>query len=99
MEYICLVPSEKAKEAERKLKEDFDIAAKQSIAIRNAETLGIKESGVIFFIRGTDEGVKRCKEILASYVKSADAKTLNLAKEKIIEDEEKAASGFGNIFG
>ncbi len=96
-EYICLV-KEGAK-AEDALRKDFDLAARQSITVRESSTLGLKTVGTIIFVRGSDEGVSKCKELLKDFVIEAKPEELEQAKKKILEGEEKALEGFGGIFG
>lgn len=100
-EFICFVKADMTKEAENKLKADFDVAAKQSITVRDASSLEIKtkQPGSFFYIRGSDEGIKRCQEILDEFVTKESDDVLGAAKKKIIEKEDAAASGFGSIFG
>ncbi|MEM5785190.1 MAG: hypothetical protein QW469_01465 [Candidatus Aenigmatarchaeota archaeon] len=100
-EYICFVKKNNVKKAEEKLRKDFDIAAKQSITIRDNISLGIKiqEEGSFFYIRGTEEGILRCRELIKEFVFELKNEILNEAKNKILEEEEKATTGFGGIFG
>lgn len=99
MEYITFIKKENASKAEEALRKDFDLAAKQSITVRDAKALGLKVDGSIFYITGSDEGVNRCKELIKSFVAKATEKDLNSAKNKIKEEEEAAAAGMGGIFG
>ncbi len=99
MEWVCFVKSGNAKKAENILRLDFDIAAKQSITVRSAEALGVKKGGSFFLVEGTDEGVARCKDLIKDFVEKASKEELESAKQKIIEEREKAACGFGGIFG
>ncbi len=101
MEYICFVKRENARKAEDALRKDFDIAARQSITIRDAAALGISAGadGSIFLISGSDDGVGKCKELLKEFVFSVDAKILEQANKKIQEEADAAASGVGGIFG
>ena len=99
MEWITFVKKESVAKAESILRNDTDFAAKESITVRDAESLGFKKDGSFFLISGTDEGIKRCKELIKEFVEEVDEKELNKAKEKIKEEEEKAAEGFGNILG
>ncbi len=98
-EYICLVKKESARKAEEALRKDFDIAARQSITARDLAALGLKGEGVVFYISGTEEGIAKCKELLKDFVTETDAKLLEQAKQKIMEEAEKAAEGMGGIFG
>ncbi len=97
VEYICLVKD--GAKAEDTLRKDFDLAARQSITVREASTLGLKATGTIIFVRGTEEGVARCKGLLKDFVIEAKPEELEQARKKILEGEEKALEGFGGIFG
>ncbi len=99
MDWVCFVRNENAKKAENTLRLDFDIAAKQSITMRSAEALGIKKNGAFFLIEGSEEGLARCKDLIKHFVEKATKEELEEAKQKIIEEREKAACGFGSIFG
>ncbi len=99
MDWVCFVRNENAKKAENTLRLDFDMAAKQSITVRSAEALGVKKGGSFLLVEGTDEGVARCKDLIKDFVEKATKEELEEAKKKIIEEREKAASGFGGIFG
>ena len=99
MEWATFVKKENVRKAEEKLKSDFNLAAKQSITIRDAKSLEIEKDGSFFIINGTEEGVAKCKELIKELVESVDEKYLKKAKEKIKEDEEKAAEAFGGILG
>ncbi|HLC50899.1 MAG TPA: hypothetical protein VJH90_00810 [archaeon] len=100
-EWMVFIKKENASKAEDALRRDFDVAARQSITIRDASVLGIKtdSSGSIFYITGTDEGVKRCQELIKGYVEKIDDSALKSAKEKMIKESESAASGMGALFG
>jgi len=99
MEWICFIKKEKVKKAEELLKKDFDVAAKESITVRDAKTLGIKKEGSFFLIRGTDHGVKYIENMLKDFVDEVDEKDLKKAREEIKKEEDAAAEGFGGIFG
>ena len=95
MEYICFVKNASA--AENAIRSDFDLAAKQSITVKDAKSLLGKEGNFIY-IQGNDEGVEKCKQILSEFVEECPEEDLKKAKEKIKEENEKAACGFGSIF-
>ncbi len=101
MELICFVKRENARKAEEALRKDFDVAAKQSITIRDAGALGVKDAGdgSFFYVTGTDEGVKRCQGLIRDFIFNVKPELLNKAKAKIKEEEDAAAAGFGGIFG
>jgi len=99
MEWITFVKKENVAKAEGILRNDTDFAAKESITVRDAKTLGFEKDGSFFLISGTDKGVERCKELIKEFVEEFNEEELNKAREKIKEEEEKAAEGFGGIFG
>ena len=98
MEWIAFVKMENVRKAEETLKNDFDVAAKQSITIRDAKSLGFNLSGRFFLIDGNDEGVKKCKELIKEFVFEIKEEELKKAREKIKQEEEAAAEGMGGIF-
>ena len=99
MEWMTFVKKENVKKAENALRMDFDVAAKQSITIKDAKSLGIKEDGCFFYISGTDEGVKKCQELIKGMTAPMNKKHLDKAKEEIKKEEDAAAEGMGGIFG
>ena len=98
MEYITFVKKENVMKADNKLKEDFDVASKQSITIRDAKALGIEKDGSFFLISGTDEGVEKCKELIKEFIEKTSEEDIKKAKEAIEKEGEAAASGMGGIF-
>ncbi len=99
MVYVCFVKSENVQKAEDALRADFDVAARQSITVRSASSLGIKREGSFFLISGSEEGVKKCQDLLKGFAEKVDEKGLKEAERKIREEQEKAVEGFGGIFG
>ncbi len=99
MEWITFVKKDDVNKAEEKLRNDTDLAAKQSITVRDAKSLDIEKDGSFFLIDGTEDGVEKCKELINEFVEEVDEEHLNKAKEKIKEEEEKAAEAFGGILG
>jgi DNA-binding protein YbaB len=98
MEWITFVKKENVRKAEEALKKDFDIAAKQSITIRDAKSIGINQDGSFFLIDGDDKGVEKCKELIKDFVFEAKQEDLKKARETIKKEEEAAAEGMGGIF-
>jgi uncharacterized protein YaaR (DUF327 family) len=99
MDWITFVKKENVNKAEEKLKMDFNIAAKQSITVRDAKSLEINKEGSFFLISGTEDGIKKCKDLIKEFIEEINEKELNKAKERIKEEEEKAAEAFGGILG
>ncbi len=98
MECMTFIKRENVRKAEEKLKSDFNLAAKQSIAIRDAKSLDIDKDGSFFLIIGTEEGLTRCKELIKEFAEDIDTKIFDKAKEKLKEEADKAAEGFGGVF-
>jgi len=98
MDWIVFVKKENARKAEERLKADFSLASKQAIGVRDAKSLGIEKEGSFFIISGTDEGVAKCKELINEFVEEIDEKYLKQANDKIREEADKAAEGFGGLF-
>jgi uncharacterized protein YaaR (DUF327 family) len=98
MEWITFVKKENAKKAEDILKGDTYLAAKESITVKDAHALDMKEEGSFFLISGTDEGVKKCKELIKEFVEKIEEEKLEEAKKKIREEEDQAAEAMGGVF-
>ena len=98
MEWITFVKKENVRKAEETLKTDFDVAAKQSITVRDAKSLGLNYDGSFFLIDGDDKGVNRCKELIKEFIFEVKKEELEKAKEKIKKEEEIATEGMGGIF-
>ena len=99
MEWITFVKKESVNKAEEKLRSDTDLAAKQSITVRDAKSLDIEKDGSFFLISGTEDGIEKCKELIKEFVEEVDKEDLSKATEKIKEEEDKAAEAFGGILG
>ena len=76
-----------------------DIVNRQSIVIRDANSLDIKEAVSYLKVEGSPEGLKRAeelaKELGLTKLKDKQAKKID---EKIKEQEDSAATGRGMIF-
>lgn len=77
-----------------------DLVSRQSILTRDAAALGIDKDVFYTKIEGSDEGLKRAKELAKELelekLSEKDAEEVNI---KIKEEEESAADGMGMIFG
>ena len=98
MKWITFVKKENVKKAEETLKSDFDVAAKQSITVRDAKALNLNYDGSFFLISGDDTGVNKCKELIKDFVAEAKKEDLDKARNLIKQEEEAAAEGMGGIF-
>lgn len=76
-----------------------DLVSRQSILIRDASALDINEDVSYVKIEGSENGLKRAKELAKELnFKKLDEKKSKKVDEKIKEQEDSAASGMGMIF-
>lgn len=93
---VFIVGSENKNKAEMLLRSD-DLISRQSITVRLATALGIKEDGYFILIDGSDESVKKAEELLKGVAEKY--KNRETVIEKIKEQEDSAIEGFGNVLG
>lgn len=75
-----------------------DLISRQTTVIRDGESLGLKDGITYVMIEGSEEALDKSKELF-SKEGIEEAEELEKAYKAIKEDEEKAASGMGTIFG
>ncbi len=76
-----------------------DLISRQSILTRDASSLDMNGDVSYVKIEGSDEGLKRAKELAKELkFKKLDKKKAEKVNEKIKEQEDSAASGMGMIF-
>lgn len=76
-----------------------DIVNRQSIVIRDANSLDIKEAVSYLKVEGSTEGLKRAEELAKELgMKKLPEKKAKMIEEKIKEQEDSAATGMGMIF-
>ncbi len=95
---LVLYLGKNGKKAEEILKKD-DICSRQSIALREASSLGIEKEGYFLFFKGDEKACERAKELLKELVTEVEKEILEKAKKAYEEESEKALQGFGGIFG
>ena len=76
-----------------------DLVSRQSILTRDSSSLNMKGEFSYIKVEGSDNGIKRAEEL----AKELELKKLNVKKakeinDKILEQEDSAASGMGMIF-
>ncbi len=96
MELVLYVASDKLEELKKKLLQDEEVS-RASITFKEAKSLGYDKDGYFCYISGTEEVVKKAKE-LATNLATQEENQEEVIK-KIKEEEEKAIEGFGGIFG
>ncbi len=76
-----------------------DVVNRQSIVIRDANSLDIKEAVSYLKVEGSPEGLKRAEELAKELeIKKLPEKKAKKIEEKIKEQEDSAATGMGMIF-
>jgi hypothetical protein len=76
-----------------------DLVSRQSIVIRDANALDIKEEVSYLKVEGSTEGLKRAEELAKELgMKKLPVKKAKTIDEKIKEQEDSAATGMGMIF-
>jgi hypothetical protein len=76
-----------------------DLVSRQSIVIRDANALDIKEEVSYLKVEGSTEGLKRAEELAKELgMKKLPNKKAKTIDGKIKEQEDSAATGMGMIF-
>jgi len=95
---IFEVKTEEVSKINQMLKDD--LVSRQSILNRDASSLNIKKDVSYIKIEGSEEGLKKSKEIAKELkfkkLNNKETKEINI---KIKEQEDSAADGMGMIFG
>jgi len=97
MYIVFEVPKEKARQADKALKDN--IVSRQSIVVRDAKTLDVDKDVQFIMIEGSEEGIKKAKELfeeIGSVMPDAEGKNIY---DKIKDQDDAAASGVGMLFG
>lgn len=92
MEILLFSEKNKYKKLEEMLKKD-DLVSGASITIRDASDFG--KDGFYFLIQGTEDKIKRAKEISKDFSIEVGGEEKEKVIKKIKEEEEKALEGFG----
>jgi len=92
MEVLFFVEKKNYKKLEEILKKD-DLVSGASIKIRDASDFG--KEGFYFFLEGTEDKIKKAKELAKDLAKEIEGEEKEKVKAKIKEEEEKALEGFG----
>lgn len=75
-----------------------DVVSRASIVFRESGSLGLDNDNYLVYVSGLDEACGKAKELLKELGKEADQKLKEQVIEKIKEDEDSVASGFGTLF-
>jgi DNA-binding cell septation regulator SpoVG len=94
---VYLISGEDLEKVRQALMSD-DITSRANIVFKDAKLLTGRE-GYYIRVIGTEEQLKRIKEIIGSSAKEIEAKEVEEVLKKIQEEDENALAGFGSIFG
>jgi len=88
------------KENEPKIKELLkdDLVSRQSILIREAKVLDIKDHEILVFIEGDKKALEKAEELFSDISKKLDDKARDEAYKKIKDEEGEVLGGVGLIF-
>lgn len=76
-----------------------DLVSRQSVLTRDSSSLNLKGEILFLKVEGSNEGLKRAEELAKEYeLKKLNKKKAKEINEKILEQEDSAASGMGMIF-
>lgn len=75
-----------------------DLISRQSITVKNAKALGINKEQNFILIEGSEENLKKTKEIFVDGKIKEEEKGEEIYN-KIKKEESEAADGFGAVFG
>lgn len=93
---VFLVKAENRAKAEDALRAD-DLISRQSITLKLASSLDMKEDGYFIIINGSELSVARAEELLKGVAEKYKDKEKVIKKAE--EQENQAIEGFGNILG
>jgi hypothetical protein len=97
MEIVLHLESKNLQKVKDVLLKD-DTISRASIVFKEGKSLLNKE-GYYCYISGTEEQCKKALELVKDIAKEADEKDKSNVIKKIKEEQDKAAEGFGGIFG
>ena len=98
MTYVIFeIKTEDAGKINKIIKED--IVSRQSILTRDSSSLNLDGDFLYLKIEGSEEGLKKSEELAKEFeIKKLSKKKAKEINEKILEQEDSAASGMGMIF-
>ena len=76
-----------------------DLVSRQSILTRDSSSLNMEGEFSYVKVEGSDDGIKRAEELAKEFeLKKLNEKKAKEINDKILEQEDSAASGMGMIF-
>ena len=98
MEAVFFIEKDKYPQARDKASSD-DIVSRQSLTFREGMSLGLHEEGYYLLVAGTEDGIKKAREILKGLARELKGEEAKGVIELLKKQEEQAMEGFGGIFG
>ena len=96
MREVYFVKKDERSKAEDVLKKD-DVVSRQSIAVREANALGIDEDGYFIILDGSESALRRADELLNGLAERYEKKDDVL--KRFDETEDSVVSGVGFVLG
>ncbi len=96
-QHVYLISGEDVEKVRQALMSD-EIASRANIVFKDAKLLTGRE-GYYIRVIGTEEQLKRIREIVGGSAKEIEAKEVEEVLKKLQEEDESALAGFGSIFG
>ncbi|HVL86831.1 MAG TPA: hypothetical protein VM681_02290 [Candidatus Thermoplasmatota archaeon] len=75
-----------------------DLLRKQTIVVKEGQSLGLEEGYLYVLVEGSDEALKHARDRVKAFG-GQEAKDAEAIRQKIKDEEEAAAGGVGFIFG
>ena len=98
MEEILKIKKEDLQRVKEMLLKDEQVS-RASIVFKEASGLGFEGEDYYCYLSGPDELIKKAKELVKELSEEVGEKDKKEIIKKIKEEEEKAMTGFGSIFG
>lgn len=76
-----------------------DLVGRQSLLVRDAAALDLKEQAIVLLIEGSDEAISKSRKIGGEKLGEVAKKRSEVLYRKIKDEESKADQGMGFLFG
>lgn len=76
-----------------------DIVSRQSIVRRDGISLELNDENLYVLVEGSEEGIKRAKEIASSFSTILEGKDLEEVYKRFKAQDDRSLEGLGSIFG
>jgi hypothetical protein len=76
-----------------------DIVSRQSILVREAKVLELKEYDILVLIEGDDKALQKAKELFSEIGKTLEGPDKEMVYKKFKDEEGEVLGGMGLIFG